>query len=112
MEKNSTEKKQRVMRNFIKQRANNAFKIGDIYVTIKDMPSEDVDVKTAIKRALKMIPVHLRAGIDAIYVGQFDDLIARELTAKYKNNALYLTNEQDSEEDVIDDVIHEAAHSV
>ena len=32
--------------------------------------------------------------------------------AKYKDNALYITNDQDNENDMMDDVIHEVAHAV
>ena len=34
------------------------------------------------------------------------------MNAKYSDGAIYVTNEQDDEEDLIDDIIHEFAHAV
>ena len=47
-----------------------------------------------------------------IYIGQFKQLIDREITAVFEDGAIYLTNEQDDDRDMIDDIIHEIAHSI
>jgi len=51
-------------------------------------------------------------GIDVIYVGQFEDFKKRDINAYFEDGALYVSNEQDDEMDIIDDIVHEIAHSV
>ena len=36
----------------------------------------------------------------------------RDINAYYENDAIYITNEQEDEMDVIDDIIHEVSHAV
>ena len=50
--------------------------------------------------------------LDCIFVGQFEELEQREVQAVYLEGAIYLTNEQDNEEDIFDDLLHETAHVV
>ena len=100
------------MRDFIKENAKKNFKVGGIFVAIKDPLPKEVSLRAAVIKAFKLIPSHLARGIDAIYAGQFKDLADRNLNAKYRENAIYITNEQDNEGDIIDDLVHETAHSV
>ena len=51
-------------------------------------------------------------GVDIIYVGQFDTFKEKESNAVYSDGAIYLTNLQDNNMDMIDDIVHEIAHSV
>ena len=81
----------------------------DIYV--KDQLPEGIDIDFVIKYVAKRLPNHVLSNIDLIYVGQFQDLKDRDVNALYQNGAIYITNEQDSEMDMIDDLIHEVAHS-
>ena len=64
------------------------------------------------KELSRLVPKHLFRGLDSIYVGQFSFLADRELNAMYKDGALFLTNEQDNESDMLDDLVHEVAHLV
>tara|TARA_R100000152_G_C6738231_1_gene162197 strand:+ start:74 stop:739 length:666 start_codon:yes stop_codon:yes gene_type:complete len=50
--------------------------------------------------------------VDVVYVGRFSSFLDKNINAMYLDNALYITNEQDSGEDLIDDIIHEVAHAV
>ena len=52
-------------------------------------------------------------GVEMILIGQFQELIDREIQSIWKaeEGTIYVTNEQDSEEDMIDDLIHEFAHA-
>ena len=43
---------------------------------------------------------------------QFDNLKKRDVRGVFEDGAIFITNEQDSEMDLIDDLIHEIAHSV
>ena len=65
-----------------------------------------------VSEVQKAVPEHLTYEIDSIFVGQFDSLKDRELDALYQDGAIYTTNEQRNEEDMIDDIVHEFAHSI
>jgi len=60
-----------------------------------------------------LIPEKLVTNIDVIYVGKFPEFENGDtpFNAKYKDDALYITNNQDSENDMIDDIVHEIAHA-
>ena len=50
--------------------------------------------------------------IEMIMVGQFEELLSRDLDSLWKDGAIYLTNEQKSESDMLDDLVHEIAHAL
>ena len=58
------------------------------------------------------MPAHLMQGLDYVYIGDFSFLRDRDLTAMYKENALFISSAQDDEEDMVDDIIHEIGHLV
>jgi hypothetical protein len=64
------------------------------------------------KQVASKIPSYLLSGIDIIYVGQFDFLNKREISALYDEGAIYVTNIQEDEQDIIEDIIHEISHSL
>jgi len=82
-----------------------------IAVFIKDPLPEDVDIDYVISSVEKKVPEHLVYGIDLVYVGQFEEFEERQTNAAYKDGALYITNEQSDEDDMIDDIVHEMAHA-
>jgi hypothetical protein len=47
-----------------------------------------------------------------IIIGQFDEFAERDINAFYKDGALYVSNFQTDNDDLLDDLIHETAHSV
>ena len=84
----------------------------NITVYIKDPLPEDVSLKAVLTRVEAVLPKHLITNLEAIYVGEFEYLKKREVNAAFQDGALYISNDQDDEEDLLDDVIHELAHSV
>ena len=87
------------------------YMLKDVDIYIKDRLPEHVDVDFVIRYVAKRLPNHVLSNIDLIYIGQFQDLIDRDVNALWQNGAIYITNDQDSEMDMIDDLIHEIAHS-
>ncbi len=81
----------------------------DIYV--KDQLPQEIDVDFVIRYVAQRLPDHVLSNIDIIYIGHFQDLIDRDVNALWQNGAIYIINDQDSEMDMIDDLIHEIAHS-
>jgi len=84
----------------------------DISVYIKDPLPDNVNINNVLRTVEQFIPPYLTYGIDFVYIGQFDDLIEREVNSLYKDGTIYTTNDQADEEDMIDDFVHEIAHSV
>ena len=89
----------------------NHYKLHSIDIIVKDSLPENVDIDFVIKYVTARIPDFLIDGVDIIYVGQFESLIQREANALYEDGAIYITNDQDDEMDMIDDLVHELAHS-
>jgi len=87
------------------------YMLKDVDIYIKDRLPEGIDVDFVIRYVAKHLPNHVLSNIDIIYVGHFQDLVDRDVNALWQNGAIYITNDQDSEMDMIDDLIHEIAHS-
>ena len=73
---------------------------------------EDVNVQVVIDTIEKVIPRHLFQEVDNVMVGSFDFLEERALEAMYKDGAIYVTNQLYTEKDLLENIIHEASHSV
>lgn len=83
-----------------------------ISVIVKDSFTTDVDLDSVLLKLKKSIPHFLFHNVEAIYIGQFKELRERDLNAAYMDGALYLTNEQISERNMLEDIVHELAHSI
>ena len=81
-------------------------------VYIQDPLPDDVNLDYVIDYIQKRIPLRLMYSVDSVYIGNFDFLNEKDVNALYLDGAIYVSNEQSSEEDMIDDIIHEMAHSV
>ena len=101
------------LENSIKEAKNlkDHYKMRGVDIFIKDKLDSNIDVDFVVRYISTRLPEHLMVSVDIIYVGNFKMLIDREITAIYEDGAIFLSNEQDSEMDMIDDLIHEIAHS-
>mgnify|MGYP003122822937 FL=1 len=88
------------------------YKLHDIDIFIKDALPEHVDINFILKYIKIRVPATLLRGVDMIYIGEFKTLQDKEANALYQDGAIYLTNIQDDDMDMIDDIIHEIAHSI
>jgi hypothetical protein len=88
------------------------YKLHDINIFIKDPLPDNIDPDFVLKYISQRIPSYLLKGVDMIYIGQFKQLQARQVNALFEDGAIYLTNKQDDDRDMIDDIIHEIAHSI
>lgn len=97
----------------IQEKANKSrFIFGRTQVFLKDPLPEHISIDELSDKIESTLPAHLLQNIDMIYVGQFNILNDREVTAIYAEGAIYITNDQVDSADMIDDIIHEAAHSL
>lgn len=96
----------------IKTRTSKHFSINGVEVKIKDDLPSSVNFKKTVQRAFAKIPSHLLSNLRAIKVGQFKHLNDKGFQGLYQNNTIYLSNDHVDEDSIIDDLIHEIAHSV
>ena len=87
---------------------------GNKLIYLKDQLPYGFDLEYVIDTVESLIPTRLVNNVDIIYVGKFPEFENSDtpFNAKYKDGALYITNNQDNENDMIDDIIHEIAHAV
>ena len=101
------------IRTYLKNKKQTHFTVENIEVFIKDeVENEQVSVKNVVNLVVRKIPKHLLRNVDSIYVGQFSFLNLKNFEAAYENSSIFVTNVQDNELDMVDDIVHEIAHSV
>lgn len=88
------------------------FNIQGFKVIIVNPLPQEIEIKNVIQSLKRSVPDKFFANLDCIYIGSFSFLKDRSLTALYKDQVFYVSNQQDSEEDLIDDLVHETAHLV
>ena len=88
------------------------YKVHGTNIFIKDSLPENIDIRSIINQIESLIPIFLFESIDVIYIGQFNEFIERDINAFYSDGALYITNDQTDDKDIIDDIVHEISHSI
>ena len=90
----------------------NTFFGKDIVHVIDPLP-QHVSIDNVLKRIEGTgIYYELVKDIDAIYIGEFDLLVQRDISALYYHDTIYITNDQENENDIFDDLVHEIAHAI
>ena len=78
---------------------------------IKDPMPVDIDMEKIIGLLISNLPEASYEGLNNLYIGKFDILDKRKLTALHLRDNIYIDNEKVSnEKDLLDDIIHEFAH--
>ena len=98
-----------------KERATTAlgeYQLGNTFVFVKDPLPEGFDMPYVLGKIKNILPVDFTDLIDSLYIGMFEEFIERQTNAYYEDGAIYVTNEQDDEDDMIDDIVHEMAHAL
>ena len=85
---------------------------GRIPLYFKDGLTKKININSVCKRVENILPAFLFKNISAIAIGQYDTLDNRNVDSVYNKKIIYLTNVQDDEEDIIENIIHETAHSL
>ena len=94
------------------QKNDNFYTPTGIHVYFKDDMMADVDVESVVAKVESQLPHHLLQEVEMIIVGQFDEFVERDINAFYDSGTLYISNFQDDEADMYDDIVHEIAHSL
>jgi len=94
---------------------NSLFLFNEIPIVLVSDLTNRIDLKllkTSIERTLSRYRSILVSEIDGVYIGDFGFLKKHNLSAQYRERAIYISNIQDDSGDLLDDVLHEAAHVI
>jgi len=94
------------------KKAAKELKFRNITVYIKDDLPENVDFSHVLRTLDEKIPDRFFNFIDHIIIGDFEFLRKKHTNAAYMDGGIYVTNNQDDEDDILDDIIHEIAHAI
>ena len=78
-----------------------------VEVVLKDeIENPEVSIRSVLEKIGSKIPKHFLTNVDIIYVGDFGFFKEREIQAMYENSCIFVTNQQDSADDMCDDIVH------
>jgi len=99
---------------YVKHSKKNAgiYYLNDIPVWTEDPLPDSIDLRQILLDVAKRLPKIYLKYIQAVRIGIFEEMLERELNALYKDGVLYVSNMQDNNTDMLDDIIHEIAHAV
>jgi len=88
------------------------FKVfGAVDLFIKDPLPKNINIVKVIKKVEEKIPFQIVSEVEAFYVGRFKEFEDMQVNAMYRDGAVFVSNDQDDDADMIDDLIHELAHA-
>lgn len=100
--------------NYVKTKSKglSEYKIGSFHIFIQDSLPDNIDITNIFQEVESLLPEHFLNLVDIVYVGDFPFFAERKINSMYLDGALYISNEQDNNIDMKDDIIHEIAHAV
>tara|TARA_Y100000310_G_scaffold341616_1_gene441352 strand:- start:8574 stop:9296 length:723 start_codon:yes stop_codon:yes gene_type:complete len=111
--------KEGAMKNYIKeshQRMQNRkeYMLYNVPVHIIHKFPPEIDLQDVLSRVEDKLSFNFFQGLDAVYVGEFKDLKKRKIQAMFKDGAIWLSSKLEgfynSEEIIVQNIIHEVAH--
>ena len=101
------------IKQYIKAKELKNYSISGIQVyKTNNLTNPDISDKLVISKMISSLPTKFLKNIKSIHIGDFKFLRDREIQAAYKDSKIYVTNVQSDSSDMLDDLIHEVAHSV
>lgn len=84
-----------------------------LHIYFKDkLIDQSIDVDRVVAKFESIMPKHLLPCIEMIIFGDFEEFYERGINAFYDSNTIFISNVQDDELDILDDLIHELSHGV
>ena len=84
-----------------------------LHVYFKDQLTNDaINVEKVISFIESKLPDSLTSEVEMLIIWQFEEFEKHGFNAFYDSGTICVTNVQDDEQDMIDDIIHEYAHSL
>lgn len=94
----------------IQEQLNANFIYGNKFIFVKDKLPDNVDLNFVARKVEALVPQELVYELDGIYIGQFQELLQREVEAITKDGVIYVTNEHEDATSLVEDIIHECGH--
>ena len=88
------------------------YMVGHAPVYVLEPLPKHVSLSKVVDKVEYLLPDNILDTIDVIYVKHLDEFESRDVNALYKDGAIYVTNLQDDNQDMVDDIVHEFAHAV
>jgi hypothetical protein len=88
------------------------FLFGNVPVYVKEPITNGVDIINVLKTVEESVPRSMAYNLEMIVVGNMPEFERMGTNAMFKDGTIYIINEQDDEADMVDDIVHELAHSV
>lgn len=85
--------------------------IAGLKVYIKEPIIGNVDIEYCLKYIADRVPNKMLSNVNTLTIGNFSFLQKRSAEGIFRNGTIYITNNQQSNDDFIADIIHEIAHS-
>ena len=73
---------------------------------------ENIDVRYVFEDLENLFPAHFLKLIDIVYIGKYSFFEKRKINAMFSDGAMYISNDQDNNLDLKDDIVHELAHAI
>lgn len=96
--------------NYINERNRKLF--GVIPIKIQDEFVKPIDLDAVIAKVEQLIPDKFTSSIESVFVGDYSFLTNKQMNAMFHEGVMYISNNQSSEQDLLDDIVHEIAHAV
>lgn len=90
----------------------NHFRVNGIDVVEVDTLPPTIELSQLMHKIKEALPAHFFQGLDKLAIQHLEEFNERHITAVYKDNSIYITNQQKNVKDLVDDIIHEFAHHV
>jgi hypothetical protein len=85
---------------------------GNTLLLVNSQKVTNIDFNSLKKKIEKNIPNRLFRDLDWIYVGDFPELKSREVGSAYLRGAIYISDENQTQDSLFSSIIHELAHSI
>jgi hypothetical protein len=79
--------------------------------TLQQLP-DHIDLQYVLDTIEERVPQVFFHDVDSVFIGHFPEFEERDVNAFYSDGALFITNHQTTDEDLLDDIVHETAHAV
>tara|TARA_R100000664_G_scaffold34054_1_gene53694 strand:+ start:6977 stop:7645 length:669 start_codon:yes stop_codon:yes gene_type:complete len=101
---------------YIKESAHKAqqknFSLNEKPIVILEPFTTDLDFQAVLDKINFLVPDHLMRDFEIIYIGNVREFKTGQFNALWDDGAIYVSPDQDNAADLIDDIIHEIAHSI
>ena len=77
-----------------------------VEVEIVEGSLDTLSIKKMLHTLQKILPFSYFRGVKKISIGQLPDFKERNINALYRDDTLFISNEQDNVQDILDDITH------